>query len=453
MTFDVAAPSAQPTLQAILDSIDHAVFALDAQLRIVYSNAAAQQFAPDLASQQRLLAGVPIDDVLRGETARLVNGLRRVAEGALARFSFRSTLAQSGRTVEFLCTRIRDGASGVVLLVEDISDHVRVQRQLEGLQRLSRTLARIDRLHDAVAALVHQLPPLIEAEVGALYTIDDDEMLHVLGSWGADPAALVERAGEHEPLVLLALRAREAIVVPCATDLPRRDGASFPSLRAAIAAPLLGSGRPRGVLLLGYTRPVGPFSPDYLAMVEAICDEIATTFERADLVERLAREALTDPLTGIANRRAFEDTLRRQHARAQRAAQAYGVVMADIDGMKAINDQFGHAAGDAALRMVGRALVGATRASDFVARIGGDEFAVLLPDADRRGVRLVIHRLRQTLPLALTWKGHRIAVWFSVGGAAFPADGASAETLLHRADRALYRAKRRQKRRLDNEPD
>ncbi|GIW06063.1 MAG: diguanylate cyclase [Dehalococcoidia bacterium] len=210
---------------------------------------------------------------------------------------------------------------------------------------------------------------------------------------------------------------------------------------------------PRGVFLLGYAHPVGEFSADQIATVEAISDELATTLERAELVDRLAREALTDPVTGLANRRAFEDMLHRHHARAVRTEQPYGMVMVDVDTMKAINDQFGHVAGDAALRLVARSLVAATRAGDFVSRVGGDEFVVVLPDADHRGVRLVCERLRRRAPLSLDWKGRTIPVGFSVGGAAFPADGVSTEALLQRADQALYRAKHQRKKRQGHGTD
>lgn len=455
--FDVTAPAVQPTLGAILDSIDHAVVALDATLRVVYANSAAEQLAVDLGCHVPTLVGCSITDLLHDrDAASVVNGFRRVVDGALPRFSFRYPLGQSERTVEFLCNRIRGGASGAVLLVEDITDEVRVLRRLEGLRRLSRTLARVDSLDDAVKTIVAEAPALTGAEVGALFLVDGDEEVRQIGGWQTDavsPATMARLSSEARALAASAVRAGEIVALPDGRQRPGLALLSEPALGAAFAAPLRASGRPRGALVLGYLHPLGPVLADRLAVVEAMSDELATTFERADLVDRLAREALTDPLTGVANRRAFEDALRRHHARALRANQPYAIVMVDLDNMKAINDQLGHSAGDTALRLVGQTLAITTRAGDFIARIGGDEFAVLLPDADRRGVRLVMRRLRRGGPLRFNWRDRPIAISFSVGGAAFPADGASPDAILHRADRALYRAKRAHKKRQDHGTD
>jgi diguanylate cyclase (GGDEF)-like protein len=452
MTLEEAGTSLQPTLQAILDSIDHAVLALDPGLRIVYANLAADQLVADLAGQPPR-SGLYIGDLLReGEAAQIVNGFRRVVDGALSRCSFQYAVDGTDRTIEFLCSRIRDGSAGAVLLVEDITAHVRTHRRLEGLRRVSRTLARADGLKDAIAAIIEEAPALTGAEIGAVYMLDEEDHLRAVGGWGLDPAALVaiERLDEQEySLAAWAIHNREAVAIPNLGALPGLDLGlpALAQLQAAIAVPLLASGRPRGVLVLAFAHPVGEFTADQIATVEAIGDELATTFQRAELVDRLAREALTDAVTGLANRRAFEDALRRHHARAKRLEQPYGILMADIDDMKGINDRYGHAAGDAALRLVGRALMVATRAGDLVSRVGGDEFAVLVADADRDGVRLVTDRLRRSAPLSLAWKGRHIPVGFSVGGAAFPADGASSEAVLQRADEALYRAKRHGKKR------
>lgn len=457
MTFDVSAPAVQSALSAILESLDHAVLALDRTLRVVYANSAAERLARDLLGQYSPVVGRSISELLRERDASpFVNGFRRVVDGSLPRFSFRYPLDEGERTLEFRCNRIRGSADGAVLLVDDITDEVRARRRLEGLRRLSRLLARVENRGEAVKTMVAEAPTLTGAAIGALFLVESDEQVRHVGGWRSDsvsPATMERLATEGRALAASAIGAGEIIVLP---DLRERTGVPLlgdPSLSTALVAPLLAGNRPQGALLLGYFHPIGPLLADYLAVVEAICDELATSFERAELVERLAHEALTDPLTGVANRRAFEDALRRHHARALRANQPYGIVMADINDMKALNDQFGHAAGDAALRAVGEALKGATRAGDFVARIGGDEFAVLLPDADRRGVRLVMRRLRRRGPLQLTWQRRSFGVSFSIGGAAFPVDGASPDAILHRADRALYRTKRDQKKRQDHGTD
>jgi len=159
-------------------------------------------------------------------------------------------------------------------------------------------------------------------------------------------------------------------------------------------------------------------------------------------LRQLRRLALQDPLTGLHNRRFLEERLEEELSRARRARDRRGALLvADVNDLKVVNDHFGHAMGDEALRAVGAALRGALRAADVCCRTGGDEFMMLLPDTDARGARLTMARLRglvmrigarRDLPLSI-----------SLGAACWPADGLSAATLVGRADRAMYREKRR----------
>lgn len=162
--------------------------------------------------------------------------------------------------------------------------------------------------------------------------------------------------------------------------------------------------------------------------------------------ERLERErdalrdvALSDPLTGIANRRLLHSRAEYEIARHTRARRRFALVMLDLDGFKLLNDRFGHAAGDELLRDVAAALTRATRAQDTVARIGGDEFCVLAPETDGPGTRPLAARISQTVADATAGI---VALRASVGIAVFPDDGVNAATLLHAADQRLLRAKR-----------
>jgi diguanylate cyclase (GGDEF)-like protein len=153
--------------------------------------------------------------------------------------------------------------------------------------------------------------------------------------------------------------------------------------------------------------------------------------------EQQASEARIDSLTGLANRRAVEEILAAEIARAQRFAHDLAVVLLDLDHFKEINDSFGHAAGDVMLRAVGRLLTSLARQGDTVARWGGEEFVVVLPETGLAGAQRFAERLRRTIEAHAVGDMHTSA---SCGVATMlPED--SVEELLGAADRALYQAK------------
>ena len=155
----------------------------------------------------------------------------------------------------------------------------------------------------------------------------------------------------------------------------------------------------------------------------------------SERVERLVAElrlaASTDPLTGLLNRRAFRERGMRELARARRTGEPFAALLIDIDHFKQINDREGHVAGDEALVALARELTGALREIDTLARVGGDEFAVLLPATGAEGAQAIAERLASITTVAI-----------SVGTAVYGVDGHSAEELGRAADAALYAAKR-----------
>jgi diguanylate cyclase (GGDEF)-like protein len=151
--------------------------------------------------------------------------------------------------------------------------------------------------------------------------------------------------------------------------------------------------------------------------------------------------ALQDPLTGVPNRRGFEQRASSELARARRRGIPFSLLYVDLDGFKRINDAAGHAAGDALLRRVALAISVAVRGEDFVARHGGDEFAVLLPEAGEGQARQVAARVVAAVERAAADDPELVGLGASVGSASFPADGVTLEQLLERADAELLRVK------------
>jgi len=168
-------------------------------------------------------------------------------------------------------------------------------------------------------------------------------------------------------------------------------------------------------------------------------------FSAFDLTERKQAEsqarllAVTDPLTGLGNYRLLLNVLHAEMERSGRTGRPFAILLLDLDGLKKINDCYGHLAGSRALCRVGEVLRLFCRAIDTAARYGGDEFAVVLPETDARAAGLVASRIRNRLAT----DSERPPLSASIGVAAYPQDGETIEALLETADRELYRMKSR----------
>jgi len=159
--------------------------------------------------------------------------------------------------------------------------------------------------------------------------------------------------------------------------------------------------------------------------------------EQARLFEQVRTMAVTDPLTGLANYRRLISVLEAEVDRSRRTQRPFSVVLLDMDGLKIINDQYGHLTGSRALVRIGKILRNHSRAIDTAARYGGDEFALVLPEAGKDISSRVVSRIRERLSA----EPERPALAVSAGVAAFPEDGDTPEKLLGAADRALYAMK------------
>lgn len=161
-----------------------------------------------------------------------------------------------------------------------------------------------------------------------------------------------------------------------------------------------------------------------------------------DLSEQMKQFAITDQLTGVLNRRGFQDGALRAISQARRTGAALTVVMTDLDHFKRVNDTYGHGVGDLALRRFATHLSSELRQGDLVGRIGGEEFALLLVDTDIDGGRQVAHRLCHTFAIAgLEARGARVQLTASFGVAGLDEADGDVQDLLDRADRGLYMAK------------
>jgi diguanylate cyclase (GGDEF)-like protein len=208
----------------------------------------------------------------------------------------------------------------------------------------------------------------------------------------------------------------------------------------ALRAQLRVKGRTVGVMSVG-TQRQRVFGPSDFLFMAAVADQVAIVLDRA---KQFSNESRTDHLTGLANRREFERVMEREVALAERHGRRLTMMMIDLDNLKRINDRHGHRGGDAALRLVAQQLQKVVRASDLCARIGGDEFAVAMPETDLDRGRDVAARLRTAMREMSLGAKSAEAVEVSIGLSAWR-PGQDWQGVYQSADVDLYEDKRRRK--------
>jgi diguanylate cyclase (GGDEF)-like protein len=316
--------------------------------------------------------------------------------------------------------------------------HARSQRLADTAAMLQAmdSLTRADELRDVLPAF---LPKLLPGSAGAVYLYRHSrDFLQRAATWGD--------AGHHPDLVTAqqcwGLRFGRAHAVsggdgmPC----PHCDARTAPD-RANVCVPMISQGEVLGLLVASV--PAGPHAALDQAAATAISEQLALGTSNINLREVLRRQSTVDELTGLYNRRYFDETLRRELFRAERKRAALAVVMIDLDHFKRMNDTYGHEAGDVVLRAVGACLRDSVRRSDVACRYGGEELVLVLPECDGAAAARCAESIRAAIA-ALTLRHDDELLpqaTASFGVAAWPAHGDDAPTLLAAADRALYTAK------------
>ena len=199
------------------------------------------------------------------------------------------------------------------------------------------------------------------------------------------------------------------------------------------------------------TQRVQEINLSYQRVIEEKTNEVNAVAAKLKTAEH---EAVTDPLTGLANRRAFDRELEREFARARRYGDTFGVLFADLDDFKQVNDQYGHAAGDKVLQQLADIITEVCRGVDFPARYGGEEFVIILPGADIRGARRVAERFHMVIHKnGFDLGGQLLPLTISIGGSSTLPDDKSPDEVVLRADHAMLLAKRQGKDRVICFPD
>jgi len=210
-------------------------------------------------------------------------------------------------------------------------------------------------------------------------------------------------------------------------------------MKSGLLLPLVLRERVLGALFLQDCNEARLWSIDDISLIGSLADQVSVAIENAELHREKERQAVTDGLTGIANRRGFNEGYAREFERAWRYKQPLSIVLIDLDFLKVINDTFGHQVGDEAIKHIGGLLKQSSRAVDIAARFGGDEFCLLLPNTDVAMAQQLSERLLKLISdVHIEGPGHISA---SFGVSSYPAHASDPDDLFRKADEALYEAK------------
>jgi diguanylate cyclase (GGDEF)-like protein len=336
------------------------------------------------------------------------------------------------------------------------------QQRIHALLRAVSDLPGELRIDDFAAQLAASVLQITRAEGVVIAHWDSDqtrgEILHMQG----EVAAVGNNGGrtvtEGETRIALAMKhgisliysdlRREADAIPLVTAGERWD---VPP-RSAMIVPLATGGRVVGAVFVSHRQP-NHFSDGEREFLELLCSVAPLPMQSARRFEELDRRASTDALTGLPNRGTFEMRFAAAAGRFQRYHRPFGLLVLDIDLFKRFNDTWGHEAGDEVLRHVGDIIRHTVREVDQPARLGGEEFVVILPETSSREAVDAAERLRRNVeerPVA--WNGHFLRVTASVGVAACPESCSIPAELLAVADTALYQSKNAGRNRVTSAP-
>jgi diguanylate cyclase (GGDEF)-like protein len=188
----------------------------------------------------------------------------------------------------------------------------------------------------------------------------------------------------------------------------------------------------------------GPFSASDLQLLTLLSDQAALAISNASLHQAVSRQAYSDTLTGLPNRRALDERLEEEVLAARKNNHSFAVIMMDLDGFKAVNDTYGHPVGDDVLRLVFNQMARGVRNTDFLARYGGDELTLILNQSDLSSAKIVAEKITEGMK-KLKFKlpdGKKLKLGISGGIAIYPVNARSGPDLLRAADAALYKAKK-----------
>jgi diguanylate cyclase (GGDEF)-like protein len=315
-----------------------------------------------------------------------------------------------------------------------------LRRRRYDLEALARLAFRLETTTEPLAVADGLLEAVVD-DFGferAAVVVGNSDGLSLLAHHGLEPPT----AGGDipDPASTLGRAATSGESLRISRPHPQRDGflaTLFPNCRNLLIVPMHADGHTISFLVVEHGMRRGSrIERRVVAAVERFASQAALALKNAWLLEQVRRLAGSDGLTGLPNRRHFEESLERELGRAGRTGQPVNLLILDIDHFKKINDTYGHQTGDAVLRAVSRRLSETIRVGDVVARYGGEEFAIIMPNGDTEDALVLAERIMRAVEQI------DIPVTVSVGIATYIRHAADGSSLVEAADQALYESKR-----------
>jgi len=451
-------------LARITETLRDIVVLTDAQMTITYVSPSIE---PMLGHRVQDVLGQHVTSLL--PEAELALAEQHVANGFRDRDG--STLVHrvrhadgSERYVETLIHLLDDGA---VFSARDVSDRMANQVRLEQEAAFRAALVALtnDMLGQALdegfyqRVLERTIELVPDAQGGSMLLQEDDGTFRFVAAVEFDLGALAalrltpDEIGPRSPSVeRIEVRDTEGRLSPDKLDAFARAGRLL-EISATLSVPITIGGVARGYMNLDNFERRDAFAGDSHEIAAALTAQVGIALQRLQLERGLEAErrryerlASHDALTGLPNRRLFQDRLEQTVARAHRRKAGVALLYLDLDGFKDVNDTLGHDVGDELLAAVAKRLVDHVRAEDTVARLGGDEFGVILSDvAQREDAGLVAAKLGEAIDAPFSLRGRNVLVGVSIGIALYPDDARLSDGLMKAADVAMYRVKQQGK--------
>ncbi len=340
-------------------------------------------------------------------------------------------------------------AEEMLILLQDDLERQRMKQQAQvysALLEISKGLAsRLDLSH-RLSTTAASARAIIAYDGCFIFLVDAEErQMTVKTVIGYDAVLLEHTFPLTDGLISLIVRNRQPLLF---SDAEKKKRKFFPdtcrieiSPRSFLGLPMVIEERVIGVLVFTSDRE-DAFSSYDRHVLTIMCNQVATSIAQAQVHAQMSQLAMTDGLTGLLNHRRFCDRLAEEFVRSARHPEPFSLLLMDVDHFKRVNDEHGHPAGDAVLKMVSETLMRQVRKIDVVARYGGEEFAVLLPRSDANQAFLTAERIRKAVESgSVPWQDKAIGATISIGIAEHPNDATDEVALIASADRALYGSK------------